>query len=347
MHWKSEQAEHEDCYLAKKVNIWRDFLPPGLEQAILGKHIGDWVEISYKPGQALEKHKESLVYSINRSRFNPRDKEVELKLGRFYPKGYLTGIVGIYPENQFPFRVVNIDEQEFRADLNHPLAEYEIDLDVQVQDIAEKFSEVGGRCNVWMEEIAEKGPGMQAQYNGLQTDFSFHNAFERKDNNSDLEFYKKPRLIGHIDSQASYFISQEYKKYLFQGAKVLDLMSSMQSHLPKNFDLKVTGLGLNQEEMEANPILQVKKLWDLNSRPDLPFGDQEFDTVICSLSIEYLLYPKKVLTEMIRVLKLEGKILFSMSNRWFPRKRLISHIFSGLGNHVRFRDILRVNVEGQ
>ena len=69
--------------------------------------------------------------------------------------------------------------------------------------------------------------------------------------------------------------------------RVLDLMSSWQSHIPDNVYLKeLTGLGLNREELERNDLLDKWFVHDLNLHPELPFKNNEFDAVICTVSIE-------------------------------------------------------------
>jgi hypothetical protein len=45
-------------------------------------------------------------------------------------------------------------------------------------------------------------------------------------------------------------------------------------------------LGLNREELVKNPRLTDHVVHDLNVNPLLPFGDQEFEAVICTLSVE-------------------------------------------------------------
>ncbi|MCF8109780.1 MAG: methyltransferase domain-containing protein [Desulfohalobiaceae bacterium] len=335
LKWRSEQAEHRDCYLARKANIWRDMFPPGMEQELLGKGIGDRIRLSYAPGQALEDRKSSLVRILQRSQFRPGSKDIEPRLGRFYPKGFLFNVAGIYPQNEYPFRVIGLDEESFEADLNHPLAGKELEVEVRILDVAEKMGDVGGRINVWVETAAEKGPGMQARYRNQPTDFHVAGGDEREDPSKDSLFYQAPRLVSHVDRQASWCIRQEYAGYLQQGSNVLDLMSSVQSHLPEDRDLEVTGLGLNQAEMEHNPQLQHRRIQDLNERSELPFTDGAFDAAVCSLSIEYLLNPDQVLAEMSRVLKPGGELLISLSNRWFPPKVtrfwLFLHEFERMG----------------
>ena len=93
-----------------------------------------------------------------------------------------------------------------------------------------------------------------------------------------------------------------------------------QIHLPENYNLSVTGLGLNRLELRKNPILNDHLVHDLNETPLLPFSSNTFDAVVCSLSIEYLTRPREIISEISRVLVPEGKIMLSFSNRWFPPK---------------------------
>ena len=46
-------------------------------------------------------------------------------------------------------------------------------------------------------------------------------------------FYEKPRLVNHIDDQADATIRSLYERLLKPGSKVLDLMSSWNSHLSR------------------------------------------------------------------------------------------------------------------
>jgi len=104
---------------------------------------------------------------------------------------------------------------------------------------------------------------------------------------------------------------------------VLDLMASWQSHLPEQpADIHVAGLGLNAEELRANPRLAEHVVKDLNSRAGLPWNDGTFDAVICAASIEYLVEPHAVLREVGRVLKPGGPLVVTFSDRWFPTKAI-------------------------
>ena len=52
----------------------------------------------------------------------------------------------------------------------------------------------------------------------------------------------------------------------------------------------------------------------------LPYEDSSFDVVTCVVSVDYLKRPVEVISEVNRVLKPGGKVIFSQSNRFFPSK---------------------------
>jgi len=53
--------------------------------------------------------------------------------------------------------------------------------------------------------------------------------------------------------------------------RVLDLMASLDSRLPQTMaGLDVAGLGMNTEELAANPRLSERVVQDLNACPVLP-----------------------------------------------------------------------------
>ena len=105
--------------------------------------------------------------------------------------------------------------------------------------------------------------------------------------------------------------------------QVLDLMSSWVSHLPEDTGaIRLTGLGMNAEELAQNPRLEERIVQDLNARSELPFPDNSFDAAICSASIEYLVQPVAVLRELGRVLKPGKTAIITFSDRWFPTKAI-------------------------
>ena len=59
---------------------------------------------------------------------------------------------------------------------------------------------------------------------------------------------------------------------------------------------------------------------DLNHDTILPFGNHEFEAVICTVSVEYLTHPGEIFREVVRILKPGGIFIHTFSNRWFPPK---------------------------
>ena len=116
---------------------------------------------------------------------------------------------------------------------------------------------------------------------------------------------------------------------------MLDLMSSWVSHLPDDVAYaSVTGLGMNRQELDANPRLDTRIIHNLNKKPRLPFGDGAFDACLIALSVQYLTRPLEVFADIARVLKPGGVCIVSFSNRCFPTKAVAVWRAFGDGEHV-------------
>lgn len=318
--WESVEAKHVERFLARRVNMWRDAFPPRMEEALTGLAPGEGAIVRCEAGEAYPLRDERLVLDVPRSAFVGRSVEgrrIEPRLGRFFPRGLFSGLTGVFPQDVRPTRIAAFDQERMRIDLNHPMAGRSFTLAAKVLNVAPAEAEVGGRLSVWVEEICDYGPGMQARLPGVGTDFGKPIRLDEAD---DKLFYVAPRLVDHVDAQASEHLRLAYAERLAPGMRVLDLMSSAQSHLPRDMDLRVTGLGLNAEELAANSLLSERIVHDLNENPILPFEDAGFDAVVCSLSIEYLTRPELVLAECVRALRPGGRLLVGFSNRWFPTK---------------------------
>lgn len=137
----------------------------------------------------------------------------------------------------------------------------------------------------------------------------------------DAAFYIHPRIVDHLDRTALDQWHTLTGRFVANGMAVLDLMASHDSHLPRSIQpTRLAGLGMNATELDANPRLTERIVHDLNTDSSLPFGDAEFDVVLCALSIEYLARPEAVLRETARLLKPGGTCVVSFSERWFPPK---------------------------
>lgn len=323
LKWRSEEARHTEIYLAGKVNFWRDFLPEKLRQVLVGRHSGEYVHLSLPCSEVVQPYDPNEIFILDSRHFDRRKTNgcwIEPRCGRFYPKGFLKNLRNIFSVNMEPFRVVGVEPPSLTVNSNHPLAGKNLELKVIVHDVREKKFELGGECNDWMGTITN-GPGMQVRWEGRPTDFFSDNPFSRCDERPDLLFYDRSRLVTHIDRRAMENIEALYGSLLKPGMIVLDLMSSWKSHLPESLHLEsLAGLGLNRDEMANNPQLTKYVIHDLNKDPQLPFDDNEFDAVICTVSVEYMTRPFDVFMDVARILKPHGYFVHTFSNRWFPPK---------------------------
>lgn len=146
-------------------------------------------------------------------------------------------------------------------------------------------------------------------------------AFRRYDESPDEAFYQMPRFVTHIDEGAIAAVTQLYRELFPANGAVLDLMSSWISHLPSEIAYReVVGLGMNREELAANPRLTAFVVQNLNTDAILPFADNRFDAAAICVSVDYLTDPVAVLQETARVLKQGAPIVITFSNRCFPTK---------------------------
>jgi hypothetical protein len=323
LRWRSSHAAHQDVLFAGKVNFWSDLFPPLLYDSLTGGAAGEEFFFTSREVSLTPPFDPDNEFPVEQQQFDRRfayPASIEPRLGRFYPKGILKAIPNVFKSNIEPFRCTGLDEKSLTVDFNHPMARHEATLAVRVVEVRRKPGEIGGSCTSWV-EAATDGPGMQARSRGMPTDFFSDGAFQREDERPDRYFYDTPRLVTHIDEQASSVISGIYGQLLSDGMVVLDLMSSWRSHVPPDIKLRnLVGIGLNEEELRENPQLTRYLIHDLNREPRLPFGSNAFNAVICTVSIEYLTRPFEVFDEIARVLAPGGVCIMTFSNRWFPPK---------------------------
>ncbi|MEO8539487.1 MAG: class I SAM-dependent methyltransferase [bacterium] len=145
--------------------------------------------------------------------------------------------------------------------------------------------------------------------------------FRRYDETDDALFYREARLVTHIDDAAIAAVTKFYGEVIPAGGRVLDLMTSWISHLPPELSTAgVSGLGMNQHELDQNPVLTERVVQDLNLNPHLPWDDGTFDAAIVTVSVQYLTDPPEVFREVGRVLRPGAPFAVAYSNRCFPTK---------------------------
>lgn len=323
LNWNSEETGHSEWYLASRVNLYRDILPAMLRDKIYGKKTGDQINLSLAADELPWSWHAKHIFDIKRGQFISRQNGNGLVVprpGRFYPKGLLKDIPGVFRANAEPFRCVGVENGQLRVDFNHPLAGKDLSISVIIGMVGDKQYERGGTSIDWLESVTN-GPGMQTRWGDIQTDYFSDQPYVREDATEDTEFYAQPRLVQHIDDAAIDIIRETYARFLKPDMAVLDLMSSWQSHLPEDLNLKrVAGLGMNALELAKNSQLTESVVQDLNRNPQLPYESSAFDVVVCTVSVEYLTDPIGVFKEVGRVLKPEGTFITTFSNRYFPTK---------------------------
>ncbi len=166
---------------------------------------------------------------------------------------------------------------------------------------------------------SRKDPGGSAALGPIPANFLL-----REDESADALFYSQARLVTHIDDATIRALTAFYAEFLPPGGRILDLMSSWVSHLPDEDYAHVAGLGMNAEELAANMRLDEWVVHDLNAEPRLPFGDAAFDRAVIAVSVQYLIRPVEVFTDLKRVLAPGGRVAVAISHRCFPTKAIMA-----------------------
>lgn len=323
--WKHNGVNHTDCFGNQQINFYRDCFPGTFRDVFEESEPEKTITLDINVNDLIPLENDYSVINIKHSQFNRlfiKKRSIVPSTGRFYPKGVLLGQPGIFKANMTPFRMVEIDESHLKVDLRHPMAGKKISLNLNIENLKSNNTEKGGSCNDWIGNILD-GIGMKARYNETPTDFFTKDSFKRFDEKPDSRFYGVPRFVNHLDDTAIKMIRNQYGKILKPDTKVLDLMSSWTSHLPENHDFqKVTGLGLNEEELKRNERLTDYIVHDLNRSAPVPLETNGYDAVICTVSIEYLIHPFETFKEITRILRPGGIFAVAFSNRWFSPKAI-------------------------
>jgi hypothetical protein len=339
--WRSNGTTHRDWRYFPKLNFWRDFLPGDLGESMRMRD-GRLAEVDVYSDEALpvsgSTERIDLPQAALEQAFHRRHLHGPFT-GRFYPRSVLAQVNGagtMFPQDFHPFRVLRLDGERVEVDLGHPLGGYPLTVGGRISGLLRGKEERGGSCNDLLADLTEGGPGMQCPPEGGRVDFEQVDNFSRQDPATDELFYARPRMVHHIDSQARKFINAVYRRSIEPGDRVLDLMSSWVSHLDGSAALaRITGLGMNRKELQANPLLDDFVIHDLNHQPWLPWNDADFDVAICTASVEYLVQPYAVFAEVARVLRPGGRFIITFSDRWFPPKVIrlwiMLHPFERLG----------------
>ena len=323
--WEQDGAGHRNRQYFARTNLWRDILPGALSLQLPESH-GEWIAEHFAPGEVVPPWSEDNIHRVQRDGLRLQRRNgppVALFRGRHYPRYIAAGTAGIHPGDIRPLRLLELDVHTATLDLNHPLARSALTVAARVDHRLGPANEHGGRCTDLLMDALAGGPGLEALHAAGSTDYFSDDPFARMDPRDDAQYYRQPRLVQHLDRCVREQISELYGRFLQPGMQVLDLMASWVSHLPEQpAGLRVTGLGMNEQELAANPRLQQRVVHDLNLEPRLPFATAAFDAVLCTASAEYLVRPVEVIRELARVLKPGAPAVITFSDRCFPDKSI-------------------------
>jgi len=157
--------------------------------------------------------------------------------------------------------------------------------------------------------------------------------FDRADGGDDGAFYAPARFVTHIDDHAIAAVGELYEELGVEG-DVLDLMSSWVSHF-RTPPARLRVLGMNEQELEANPMAAERIVHDLNADPRLPLPDECVDDAVCCVSVDYLTKPVDVFRDVARVLRPGGRLVCTFSNRIFPTKAIRGWLYASEEDRCR------------
>jgi len=327
IRWQGQDCTFTDWSFLPSINLRCDFLPAEIKEKLPGLVKGDEIIQRFRAGEILEGWSSTPLQTISASQFQPPWKDlspVVPLLGRYYPKDFFRDVQGVNKGNKFPCRITCIENNQLTVDLNHPLATKPLEMLLNIDSIKKVGAEDGGRCNDIAAIACDHGPGMQDSLPGNETDFWSGNPFSRLDSGNDGQFFKRPALTPFWDSKALQLVSNLYNKLIPSQSRVLDLMAGVHSPLQQS-DIETSSIicaGLNQEELDNNPLCSEKTVLDVNSISRLPYPDESFDIVLIHAAIEYVINPKLLFCEISRVLKPSGRIIISFSNRSITEKSI-------------------------
>ena len=337
--WCDGRATHRDELHVPKFSVWReaDFLPGDLGQEIPGMCAGDSAQAAAPAGELTGGWDERRQFSTSPDNFDRhyrRGLTVEPRRGRFYPQGFFHGAHGVVREALEPARITALDAERMRVDLNHPLARFPLQVQCRLDRVLPGSDTRGGRCSSPLDDLARYA-GLAAPLSaGAVTDFGDEGrGMARMDEREDSTFYAQARMVQHLDTRAIETVNALYRRLIPDEARVLDLMASHDSHLQGCTLGSLHLIGMNADELAANPAASAYGVQDLNREHGLPFDDRSLDVVVCTASVEYLVRPHAVFAEVLRVLRPGGVFITTFSNRWFPTKAI--QVWSELHEYER------------
>ena len=328
LHWDDKRAVHEDRMHFELFDVASEIgsLPGNLGETILGKPAGKRIVTSCAAGELFDSWQHNLCHLASPNRFDRSlydKKQVEPKVGRFYPRDCFQDLPDFHGKAPLAGRITRLNQDQMTIDLNHPMAHFDIELGLTIEQLFTATADSRTSPTRCLEQTGLT-TGLKACLKGpANTDYGDDTeGLSRIDNDNDAVFYHMPRWVQHLDAVALDTINKLYRRLIPAGGEVLDIMASHDSHL-QDIDINTLYvLGMNQQELSANKAANVSFMHNLNQEPVVMLTDESVDAVVCTASIEYLTNPIGILAEIRRVLKQDGIFIVTFSNRWFPTKAI-------------------------
>ncbi len=124
LQFESGGVTCRDSRVIRKSNLWRDFFPGDLDRQLLGAPGWRTGRGRLRPAR-LTDWLEGERFTAPRAAFRTRKiarRDLEPRLGRFYPRGFLAGQRGLFSEDRRPLRVTGLSDQRIDIDSRHLLA---------------------------------------------------------------------------------------------------------------------------------------------------------------------------------------------------------------------------------
>src|SRR6056297_3596454 len=158
--------------------------------------------------------------------------------------------------------------------------------------------------------------------------------FRRLDERPDALLYRRPRSASHLDEAAVQCGRATDDEGRPAGGRILDLVAGARSHRGDRYG-DVVGLGLNADELHANPRVGSPVLFDLNRRAELPFEAASFDGAVCTVSVQYMTRPLDTFASLARALRPGARFIVAISTRMFEEKAVLAWRASDDAAHLR------------
>lgn len=325
--WSGQDCRVVDWHFIPNLKLSHDFLPVEIGIKLPGLKTGDSVSHTFAPGELIEDWQPDRLMKIDATAFQPPQNnsfKIRLALGRFYPGDFFKMIHPVDQSNLLPVRIIGINDDVLSVDFNHPLAGKKLELTLRIECISESGEIPDSSYKDITAISCDSGPGMQDRLPDAETDFWSDHPFQRLNSEDDSKLYAQPSLIPFWDSTTLLEMSKLYNQLVPDQARVLDLMAGVHSPLQESAvkASSVTCAGLNQQELNNNPICTQVMVLDVNTIQALPFEDEAFDVVLIHAAIEYVIQPMLLFAEISRVLKPRGRSIISFSNRSVQEKTI-------------------------